>query len=248
MCRKPLLLFFILSLFSIALSAQESRFLKALRTVLPEKDNPAWMDSSSPDDIDESYLHKYDNPKGQFRLKLEFPYINSFHFLPMNEGVKNNTGFMGFNCGLDYFYKENRYINVSYSFLQDFFLPIAFTDRGDEYELMSSPFISISNNHQYRKFAFGYGLGFAKNSWEVRNDSWNEESSARKPIRKTNNVLGFTFSSHYRIRSVFSVGVIYRPTVFRMNRGGAFQYEHSISLNFGINVPFGKNWYESASQ
>lgn len=125
-----------------------------------------------------------DTTKGQLVLHLSLPYINNFHLNPANEGIKNNTGFMGYAIGLDYYHRSNQYLIFSFSQIQDFFLPIMFVDRGDEYELMSSYVFNLSNNHMVNHFSLGYRLVFSKNSWELRNLFGDENSSTRKPVKK----------------------------------------------------------------
>jgi hypothetical protein len=174
--------------------------------------------------------------KGQISLHLSLPYINNFHLNPVNEGTKNNTGFMGYSVGLDYYYKPNQFVNLSFSQIQDFFLPIAFVDRGDEYELMSSYVFNLTNNHKVKRFSLGYGIAFSKNSWELRNLSWDENSSTRKPVKKNNNALGLSFSSYYQLTQSFYVGFIYRPTFLRLNSDPTFKYEHTISIDIAWKI------------
>lgn len=195
---------------------------------------------SNPTDTLGDYIKKQDKPKGQFFLHLSLPYINSFHLHPENETKKNNTGFMGYSVGLDYYYNTTQYLNISFSQIEDFFLPIAFVDKGDEYELMSSSYFSLSNNHKINKFAIGYGLSFAQNSWDLRNHTWDENSSARKPIKKTNNAFGLVYSTYFQITQHFHLGVIYKPSFYRLNSETTFKYEHSVSIDFAWKIPINR--------
>ena len=182
-------------------------------------------------------INDKDKTKGQLFLHLSLPYINNFHLTPLNEPTKNNTGFMGYSIGLDYFYNATQYLNISFAHIQDFFFPIVFVDRGDEYELMSSKYLSLSNNHRINRFSFGYGLSFAKNSWELRNQFWDKNSSTREPVEKSNKALGLIFSSYYQTTSDFYIGIIYRPTFYRLNTEPIFKYEHSVSIDFTWKIP-----------
>ena len=181
-----------------------------------------------------------DNTKGQISLHLSFPYINNFHLSPESEGSKTNTGFMGYSVGLDYCYKPNQYINLSFSQIQDFFLPIAFVDRGDEYELMSSYNMSLTNNHKVNRFSLGYGMAFSRNSWELRNLFWDENSSTREPVKKNNSVLGLSFSTYYQLSQNFYLGMIYKPTFLRLNSDPTFKYEHTISIDIAWKIKLSK--------
>ena len=142
------------------------------------------VNNLNPKDTIDNYVNGQDKTKGQFVLHLSLPYINSFHLSPENEKIKNNIGFMGYSVGLDYFYNTTQYLNLSFAQIQDFFLPIAFVDRGDEYELMTSSFVSLSNNHKINRFSIGYGLSFAQNSWDLRNHSWDDKNSSTRTDKK----------------------------------------------------------------
>lgn len=174
---------------------------------------------------------KQDSSKGQIFIHLSLPYLNSFHFSPVGEGVKNNAGFIGFSIGVDYFYKANQYVHLSFSQVQDFFFPIVFVPRGDEYESMTANVLSLTNNNRLKRFSVGYGLMFSRNRWEVRNISWDKNSSSRKPVAKDNNVMGLSLSAYYQLTRHFHVGFIYRPTLMRLNHAPAFNYEHAISID-----------------
>ncbi len=198
------------------------------------------VNNLNPKDTIDNYVNGQDKTKGQFVLHLSLPYINSFHLSPENEKIKNNIGFMGYSVGLDYFYNTTQYLNLSFAQIQDFFLPIAFVDRGDEYELMTSSFVSLSNNHKINRFSIGYGLSFAQNSWDLRNHSWDENSSAREPIKKTNNAFGLISSTYFQITKHFYLGIIYKPTFYRLKTETTLKYEHSISIDFTWKIPLKK--------
>lgn len=189
-----------------------------------------------PNEIESKSRTEQDSAKGQILIHLSLPYFNNFHFSPVNEGTKDNTGFMGYSVGLDYFYKVNQYVNFSFSQIQDFFLPIIFVDRGDEYELMSSYLLNLTNNYQVNRLSIGYGIVFSKNSWELRNLFWDENSSTRKPEKKNNNTIGLSFSTYYQITQSFHLGMIYRPTFLRINSDLMFNYEHTISFDIAWKI------------
>jgi hypothetical protein len=189
-----------------------------------------------------NYINEQDYAKGQILLHLSFPYVNSFHITPLNENSKTNSGFMGYSIGLGYCYKKNQYVNITISKIMDSNTPIIFVPIMKEFELLGSDYlISLSNNHRVNRFSLGYGLSFAQNYWEIVNNSWKENGTGRKPMRKSHNVLGFNFSSFFRISDVFQMGIIYRPTFFRLNIGPKFKYEHSISIDFALKIPLRKN-------
>ena len=195
---------------------------------------------SSKDSVNDNNNEDLNMTKGTFRFIVSFPYINSFYLQPENENFKNNTGFMGSTFGLDYFYKTNRYFNFSFSQIVDFYSPLPFRDHEKVYELMDSYYISLSNNHKVNRFSFGYGFSFAQNNWEVINNSWDENSSTREPVKKTNNAIGLVSSSYFQLTPTFHLGIVYRPTFLRPDIEPMFKYEHTISIDIGWKIRIGK--------
>jgi uncharacterized protein YceK len=178
------------------------------------------------------------NNKHKWFLHLSLPHVNHFQFHPANESTKTNTGFWGFNVGISYYHQNTQFLAVSVSGVTDFFLPVpAAVDISGEYELMSSRYLGISNNHLIRRFTLGYGLSYARNTWDLRYyDRFNPPPPSRNPVKKSSNALGFIFSSYYNMGRSFTVGVTYRPTFYRLDIKPALKYEHLVSLDFGWNI------------
>lgn len=191
---------------------------------------------NSIDTINRYFSYEQGNNKGQLLLHLSLPYINSFQLTPVNENTKNNTGFYGISLGLDYFYTRNQYVNISASGVMDFFAPAGAVDIWGEYELMSSAYLSLSNNHKIKRFSLGYGLSYVENTWDFRNYGGDETVPTREPVKKTNNALGLVFSSYFQATPHFYIGVIYRPTFLRLNIDPTFKYEHLISIDFAWKI------------
>lgn len=195
---------------------------------------------NSTDTVIDNLVNTQNNTKGQFRFIVSFPYINSFYLTPQNENSKNNIGFMGGAFGLDYFYSNNQYANLSFSQILDYYSPLPLKNYGKIYEVMNSYYLSLSNNHKIERFSFGYGFSFAKNSWEQINNNWDENSSKRKPITKANYALGLVFPAYFQITPTFYLGIIYRPTFLRPNIVPTYKYEYSLSIDIGWRIPLNK--------
>lgn len=124
---------------------------------------------NSSDTISRYFKYGQSNNKGELYLHLSLPHINSFRLTPEGETPKVNTGFWGLTVGLDYYHSKNQFVNIGISAVSDFFVPIpAAVDINGEYELMSSRYISLSNNHRYKRFTIGYGLSYSVNTWDFR--------------------------------------------------------------------------------
>lgn len=184
------------------------------------------------------FLKKYPTIKEQIYLTLGFPWINNFYLKPSQEPVKSNTGFWGFSAGVDYFYSNTRYFSLSFSFASDFFVPIpAAVDIKGEYEIMSSLYSSLTHNHRLDRFSLGYGINCASNIWDFNNtgDLVNQPSS-RNPITKTSYSYGITTNLYYQFGKRFFTGIIYRPSILRIDPKLELKYEHLISLEFAWKI------------
>ncbi len=189
---------------------------------------------NSTDTISRYYRYIQDNDKGELHLHISLPHINSFHLNPENEGAKTNTGFWGLTVGLDYYHSKNQFLNVGISGVSDFFVPVpAAVDISGEYELMSSGYTSISNNHKLGRFCVGYGLSYTKNTWDFRYyDRFSPPPATREPIKRSHNAFGFIFPIYFQLGKYFNIGAVYRPTFYRPDLTEKFKYEHLISIDF----------------
>ena len=180
-----------------------------------------------------NYFHKnFPTSKGQINLKLSLPWINSFILHPENETYKLNTGFMGVSAGLEYYYKENKYISLTANAVTDFFIPIpAAVDYGGNYEIMSSTYLSLMNNIIYKRFSIGYGINYSKNTWDLRQGKI-ATSSMRVPITRKSQSIGITINGYHQLRKHLFIGLIYRPTFLNVKPTFEFKYQHLISFDF----------------
>lgn len=173
--------------------------------------------------------------KGQFNVICSLPWINNFYLHPQNEAVKNNIGYWGFSTGLDYYYTEKKFLSLRGNAVTDFFLPVpAAVDFRGEFTLMSSEYISFTDNFQFKNFSLGYGLNYAWNKWDHRYYGPINElfPSARIPVTKSNQSIGFTLNEYYQCSKHFFIGLIYRPTIFAVSPVNEIRYEHLISIDF----------------
>jgi len=186
-----------------------------------------------------NYYHfsQSDN-KGEVHLHVSLPHINLFQLSPENEGVKINGGFWGLTIGVDYYYLKNQFFNVGISAVSDFFVPFpAAIDISGEYELMSSRYFSLSNNHRLGRFTFGYGLSYARNTWDFRYyNRFSPPLPTREPIKKSHNSFGLVLPTYFQLGEHFHLGVVYRPTFIRPNLTNKCKYEHLISVDFAWKI------------
>jgi len=106
--------------------------------------------------------------KGQINLIYSLSWVNSFYLQPNQETSKANTGFWGISAGLEYYYKEKKYLSLTGSAVMDFFIPFpAAVDFSGEVENMYSVYASLTDNYKFRRFTVGYGLNYSRNTWQL---------------------------------------------------------------------------------
>jgi len=111
-------------------------------------------------------LHKPET--GNLNLLLAIPELNFFHLKPENETIKNFEGFVGLGIGSEYFYKDNKSLQLRGDFITDFpvFVPAPYDwDESQPWENSHAFNISLTDNFRWKRFQTGYGLNLAKNAW-----------------------------------------------------------------------------------
>jgi hypothetical protein len=185
---------------------------------------------NSADILNKYFGYSQAKNNGALFFNLSMPHINNFKLKPQNEPLKDNTGFWGFSVGMDYFYANNRFINLSASVHTNLFTPVpAAVDYFDDYEVMNSKSLSLSHNHRIKRFTLGYGIAYCENSW-LFNDY--DSTGYKESIFKKNNALGLVFKSYFQTANNSYIGLIYRPTFIRFMERNKYEYEHLISIDF----------------
>lgn len=181
----------------------------------------------------------YEPPeKGNLLLHVSLPYINSFYLQTDHEGKKIHTGFWGLSLGLDYYHNDHQYFSVSASAVTDFFVPVpAAVDIRGSFERMSSTYACFSNHHKLNRFSFGYGISYGINSWSFDYIGPTDSiSPPRLSASESFKAIGLIFPVYYQTGRSFHLGVIYRPTLVRLNSRRPFAYEHIISIDIAWKI------------
>ncbi|MES2807977.1 MAG: hypothetical protein V4619_05095 [Bacteroidota bacterium] len=184
--------------------------------------------------------------KGDFLLHFSLPLFNGFHISPDGEPMRYLKGGLGISAGFDYFHSDNQFINLSATVATDG-PRIGYRREGEE---AITRYLSLSNNHVINRLSLGYGLTYGQNTWQYRNwrgiayfsERYITTSEGRMPETKSNNALGLIFSSHFRIVSGLSAGVVYRPTYIRF--GTDNRYEHLISFDVAYKIRINKHMFD----
>jgi len=180
------------------------------------------------------FSKSYSTNKSQINLVFSIPWINSFYLQPQNESAKLNTGFYGISGGIEYFYKNDKYIGLTTNAVMDNLAPFpAPIDYSGAYETMSSVYLSLTDNFKFKRFTFGYGLNYSINNWELKYGGYHFDPSqqTRNPVRKSSQSIGFTVNEYYQFGRHFFIGLIYRPSLIEIYPMTELKYEHLISLD-----------------
>jgi hypothetical protein len=194
----------------------------------------------------DEYKMRYSH-KGVLNLKLGIPEGNLFNYDFEGYGRKTAEGFLGLSVGLDYFYKDNRFINLSWSYIMDFIAPFPapFSYAGMR-DTFGSSFWTLSHNHKIGKIALGYGFSYSTDTWNTINSGlWRDyadpELVNQPSIYRKAQSLGFVFPIHYYSRnSSFYWGVVYRPTFLQFDDKVRFKYQHTINFELGWRIRLAK--------
>lgn len=169
---------------------------------------------------------------GNLDLFVSLPYASSFLLHPEGENSKSSFGFLGFATGLDYYTSKKNFLNLTAGAVLDFSLPFpAPIDYGGTYETMHSVYFTLSNNHVVDRFSLGYGLSYNVNTWNRLHGMDVDETTALPEVTKRQASMGLHFSTYYRSRKSFRIGLVYRPSLIGPNG-----YEHVVSLDLGWTV------------
>lgn len=174
------------------------------------------------------------NKKGKLYLEITVPYINHFYFVPAGEPVKSNIGFLGLGAGLEYYYRNNRFVSVKVFTAMDHVVPFPIgVDYSGEQEAMSSAYLTLSNHYHIKRFIIGYGLSFSRNTWKLGyHNRFNPPPPTRDPVSKSSYGMGLSVPVRYQMGKAFAIGLHYRPTLYNFS-GGKIHYEHLFSFDFG---------------
>jgi len=213
-------------------------------------------------------VSRFDIPKGSVFLNFSMPFIypTISSYSPEGSPRLNEDAAFGLAGGVDYFYKKNRFINLTGNIIagrNNF----GYWEGGyDNRDWTSSANVFLSNNHKYKRFSFGYGLSYTYNSrtkdtyiWESeyvfrekKTDSYEHEQGCNcnchynnddiPPMHKQESWkysgLGAVFNTYFYFTPNFYAGIIYKPTFVRLKAksGSPFFYEHQISFDFAFKI------------
>jgi hypothetical protein len=175
--------------------------------------------------------------KNDFRLDLKLPHINHLSLNPNKEFRNDKFGFNGYGIGFEYSYSEKKFLETSFSFALTFELPFPAPVDKEYNKSLFSYYLSLTDNIVLNHFTFGYGINYSVNYWR----EWYRDLEATglpttESTSYSNNNLGITLNTYYKIGKTLNVGIIYRPSIINLNDGFKPIYEHLISLELNWRI------------
>lgn len=176
--------------------------------------------------------------KGDVRLKLALPFFNMLKLKPRKDLRTTRYGFLGESIGIEYSVKDNMFIETNFS-LAGTAKDIYETFDVEE-EKLYTYYFSLTNNHVYKKHSLGYGINLSNNykgiSYRSLNDSIPSYSNG-----EWSQALGLTLNTSIKPSKHFNLGIIYRPTIYRIKPQTEFVLEQLISVEILWRIRLRRN-------
>lgn len=191
--------------------------------------------------------------KGMITLDLGFPTFNFVNtYSNFDKSHHNDFALFGISLGADYYYRHDRYYSLSIGITSSanaiFNIDLDSThgiydetNRTKNYNVQSY-YLSLTHNHRiFNELSLGYGLSFGRNWWRrqhliIENKETTNYSYFLNQNLEKRDVLGLMFHTRYMYKESVYLGVDYRPSFFRFQSKDKFEYEHLISLTFGVKI------------
>lgn len=193
--------------------------------------------------------------KGDLYLNLSSPFLYPGYTIlkpTANLHMDRGSG-LGFAAGFDYYYKNNRFVNLTTSATLGGDIPFGcgWDDGYDDTERFNIYHITVSNNHRSKYFSLGYGISYAYTDWWRKKYLNNKnplinigaDYSTRLGIMRQYEdrryaALGFVLNGYVYFFNSFTFGIIYKPTFVRLNSimEKRFSYEHQISFDMAFKI------------
>lgn len=167
-------------------------------------------------------------------LILSLPYINGFN-IQGDDTIRTNWGFLGISAGLDYG-DSTRAWRLKVGASTDFFAPIWPVRIEGTYLRSYAVYVSLTRISDLKSlinasgFELGYGINYTRYIWE-KIDTFSDPSIV---VSTLNNSIGLAGYLNYYIEKTFFIGYMYQPTFLMINENIKFQYQHLMSIDFGI--------------
>ena len=175
--------------------------------------------------------------KGEYRLKIAFPYFNYLTINPIDETRSCKFGFLGESLGIEYSVSSDRFLELNMTLALTSKNPLPFPfDRAGPYHVLSTRYISTTYNFVFGRFTVGTGINCAHNLISRGSRSLGDTLTPHYSDNRENYAIGLTANGYYSIGKTFNVGLIYRPTFCNLKQTLSFNYDHLLSIEFNWRI------------
>jgi len=175
--------------------------------------------------------------KNLLNIKISIPEGNHLY---LNKGYNydNTFGFLGISAGFEYYFSDKYCLNMDFGGLTDFMLPIpAPLDYKGEYSRSFATYGDIQIGSDYKRLHYDLGVQFTRTLFVEREtlELFPEYIDILKS-RKTQNNLGFAFSTYYRAKKNFNLGINYYPSFLVLAKNPRFHYSHLLFFELSFEI------------
>ncbi len=178
-------------------------------------------------------------PAQTLLFQISLPSVNYLFQQPDGyTNPKQGVGSAGIGLGLDYYYKDDHFIHSYFLMGTDVFFipPVPQTFLWAQQHNMSFMSICLSHGQRAGRFSMSQGLSFSRNYFWP-DQFWGDDFNFNQTARSVTNVYGFYFDLYLQLNHNFYLGVIYKPSVWRVSGERPQAYEHSVSLDLSWKLP-----------
>lgn len=211
----------------------------------PFKTNYAYKPVQKPGNIISNYdqspkVKTFTGAKGMLNLKISVPEGNSF-VINKQTHIGNSFGFLGITSAISYYYSDKKYVGIGAGALTDFLIPLpAPYDIWGGYERSFGTYLDVFKGFDVQRFSFNYGLSISKYQYFRRYTFELFPTFVDSLLySKTENRIGLSLSSVFKISSYFSCGIKYIPSFYTFG-SSEWRYGHMLFLDIALNFELNK--------
>lgn len=178
---------------------------------------------------------KFKRTKGDFILNINLPSPHWFNMGTENKNRYKASGLLGTGLGLDYYYRDKKFLNLEFSVKTNAFdiliSSISIQDRFYIYSLV------FTDNYRYKYFEFGYGLNTSFSNLKIY--SKNKQIDSYLSQNSNQFHLGVSTRASYQITGILNVGIFYKPTFIKITDSktqNIFESVYGFDLRFKLKL------------
>lgn len=222
----------------IDLSLNNEKYLKSLQNKIKKQ--------VKKDSIREIRL---DRKQENLFLNVIIPSFHNFNVAGYKDYPFKNGGALGIGAGLDYYYKDDKFLNLEFSLKTNYYdLLISSITIEDSFQIYN---FSLTDNYRIKRFEFGYGLNVSYSHLHYNTNEFTDQyfvgDGTQIPINVIKKInykgkqthFGISTRAAYQISGIFNVGLFFKPSFFRINETGSngkFEYIYGLDLRFKLKL------------